>query len=110
MSEDRPEASEGERFWSLILLAKEEGFRLNNLCELEPNWWRANLNKGATLWEFGEGSTPSAALVEAIKAARASTGTPAIQGSNTPEMEKPARPRRTKSSAMQSILDLDLEL
>lgn len=54
-----------------IALAKTDGFKLNNLCELNNGLWRANFLVGVQLGaEMGEGRTALEAVLNAYGKAR----------------------------------------
>lgn len=55
---------------------------LNNLFQLTPTTWRANLTDGELCWEFGEAASPSAAILAAVA-----------------KLQKPAVKTRTSSSS-----------
>ena len=51
----------------IIELINSEGFRINNLFQLDETYWRCNLrdNSGG-FFEFGVGKTPKEALADAF--------------------------------------------
>jgi hypothetical protein len=103
-------AVEGERLLALILVINSEGFQINNLFQLEGRW-RANLTDRRLYWDFGDGESPQRALEAAWQKVKTELGVTAQEGSGTAEVEKPKKlPTRRVSSAMQSILELDLDL
>ena len=54
----------------IIELISSEGFRINNLFQLDETYWRCNLrDSSGGFFDFGVGKTPKEALVDALSRA-----------------------------------------
>jgi hypothetical protein len=108
---------EGGRLMALIFVINSEGFRLNNLFQTTEGYrtarstdalWQANLTDGKLLWDFGVGSTPSAALKAAWEKVKTGVGVPPLEASGTPGKEIGQTGGKRTSKTVISIPDLDL--
>lgn len=52
-----------------ILEINSLGYTINNLFQLSPDTWQANLRYVDEVWEFGRGENPLAALTSALEIA-----------------------------------------
>lgn len=80
--------------------------RLNNLFQLESGTWRCNVRNEAGLYEFGDGSTPSAALEQAVRYVTEGRAVPAIK--NRPRMLKETT--KIDLDLLDSSMDVNLDL
>ena len=102
---------------ALIFVLNSEGFRLNNLFQTTEGYrkardtdalWQANLTDGKLLWDFGVGSTPSAALKAAWEKVKTGVGVPPLEASGMPRKETGQTERKTRKTPGILIPDLDL--
>jgi hypothetical protein len=54
----------------LLDAAQARGLLINKLGQFEDGWWRASVNDGEQIYEFGEGKTAFEALLAALKNAK----------------------------------------
>lgn len=74
------------------------GFLVNNLFQLYDGRWRASLRKEDTFaYDFGEGISPTDALLRALSASLNSSGTPIVRNTFT-AISGPGRPTLSLAS------------
>jgi hypothetical protein len=81
---------------------------LNNLFQLESGTWRCNVRNEAGLYEYGDGSTPSAALEQAVLHVTEGRAVPAIK--NRPRALKEMSNVKIDLDLLDSKMDVNLDL